>query len=130
MKVAVKLLILFVCISCSSLRYEKRYKKAYVQEFKIAYFKNCLKYGFTNNEIKVLNNLDGSRMTEPILGTKVYKHIDSLAFKKNRERIDLSVNSRTSIAEGSTEPIYFNCLCDYNSKWLLLEAKKNYKKYN
>lgn len=95
------------------------------------YFTNCLKYGFNNNEIKILNSLDGSGMTEPILGN-VYKSIDSLAFKKNRERIDVSVNSSnsTSKAEGSTEPIYFNCLCDYNSKWLLLEAKKFYKKYN
>lgn len=127
MKVVVKLLVLFVCVSCSSLRYEKQYKNDYLQEFKMAYFKNCLKYGFKNNEIKILNSLDGSVMTEPILGTNVYKSIDSLVLKKNRERIDLSVSSSTSKAEGSAEPVYFNCLCDYNSKWLLLEAKKFYK---
>lgn len=127
MKVFIKLLVLFICVSCSSLRYEKQYKQVYIQDFKMFYFTNCLKYGFNNNEINILNNLDGSGMTEPILGANVYKSIDSLVFKKNRERINLSVSNSTSKAEGATEPIYFNCLCDYNSKWLLLEAKKFYK---
>lgn len=110
--------------SCSSSKFDRTFETMYKQDFKMAYFKNCLKYRFHNNEIIILNELDGSGWYEPLIGTATYSFLDSLAFERNANRA-LQVERCLIIPKGN--PIYEDCLCDYNSKWLDKLAVKKYK---
>lgn len=120
------MLILYILfISCSSsIPQEKKYKQVYIEEFKLVYFKACLKNSFDNEAIRYLNNIDRSGMTEPILGTRVYAMIDSLS------KITISKDYKYGeVAEGAEgKHIYSECLRIYQSKWLDSIAQTEYKK--
>jgi|GEM_PF-1174565 len=116
-------------ISCSSTQ-EKRNKAAYIEEFKMVYFKACLQNSFDNEAIKQLNHIDRSGMTEPILGTDVYPMIDSLA-NTTAAKVYKRSDENGEIAEGAEgKHVYSECLAAYQSKWLDSIANAAYKKQN
>ena len=94
---------------------EEDYKQIYLNEFKLFYFKSCLKHGFDNNEsIKALNNIDNSGYAEPILGM-TYLTIDSLAKFEYKKMY----RAEGEVAEGAEGMhVYSTCLTAYTSKWL------------
>ncbi|OYQ46082.1 hypothetical protein [Flavobacterium aurantiibacter] len=113
-------IILYVCsivnfISCRSVDKKVDYRKVYVDEFKITYFKKCLQYGFNTHEILLLNENDGSQIVEPILGN--YSQIDSIAKNKILKEVREFQREVATRAEGANKiPVYKICLCQYESK--------------
>lgn len=130
MKSFILIITMYLCIvSCASLQQEKRDEQSYVNEFKLRYFKACFWHSFDNEEIKVLNGMDRSGITELVLGIRAYSLIDSLA------RVTASnVYKQSSIEEGEIaeeavgKHVYSECLCGYESDWLKSFALREYKK--
>ena len=124
-------LLVFIFFGCSFKDNKTTIKSIYIEEFKIAYFRSCLKYSFNNSkEINNLLHIDRSGYGEPILGNG-YFLIDSLskiALKKIQQD---SIQSLGRVAEGSQgKKVFSNCLKGYNSKWLDSIANAEYKKFS
>lgn len=113
-------------VSCHNIP-QKQFREAYIQEFKLVYFKSCLNNTFNNTEIRHLNKTDKSGMSEPILGADVYSLIDSLT------RVDASGSIRLSgdsgeLSEGSEGiAAYRICLNAYTGKRVERLAKRRYR---
>jgi hypothetical protein len=124
------ILILVVLSGCSLLKdKDKNFREAYIDEYKIFYFKRCLKFGFDNSkEINAALSKDGSGMSEPILGN-AYQFIDSLAIQTSKEIIQDSIDRIGQVAEGGGgRAILYKCICNYNSKELDALARDSYQK--
>ncbi|RZJ66556.1 MAG: hypothetical protein EOO50_09290 [Flavobacterium sp.] len=122
------LLACLLLVACASQKDRKSDKEIFVYEFKIHYFKKCLKYGFGDSpEIQRILALDKSGYSEPVLGM-LYIEIDSLAKKRAMYYKLLDINStKEHTGASKKERVLSNCLCDYNSKWLDSIIKKKYK---
>jgi len=113
-------------VSCFSIP-QKRFKEAYIEEFKLVYFKSCLNNTFNNTEIRDLNKRDKSGMSEPILGAHVYSLIDSLTRVNASESFRLSGDSG-ELSEGSEGiAAYRVCLDAYTGKGVERLAKRKYR---
>lgn len=114
-------------ISCAP-SMQQRYKQAYLDEFKLVYFKSCLKNGFDNDQINYLNQTDKSGMTEPILGTNVYGIIDNHSrLTANKAHKQSSIEAGIPV-EAQGIHLYAECLDAYTSKWLDSMARAEHKK--
>lgn len=102
-------------------------KKDFVREYKLQYFKACLKNGFNKNAaIRQLLQEDVSGYSESILGNN-YRRIDSLSLITVAKIKSDSASSIGRRAEGSEgKRVFSKCLCQYNSRWLRSAASKAY----
>ena len=131
MKTSLKYTCLLLCgllilTACSPSKNMERDKQLYIDEFKLFYFKMCLESGFDNQEIKILNSIDKSGMTDMPLGLHTYKMIDSLTVTS----VFRMVSKEGEGAEGAAgKHVYSECLSTYNSKWLDSVANAEYKKF-
>lgn len=118
----------FFITGCATYHYPIS-KNNYVTQFRLRYFEACLAKGFDNDEIRYLNGLDKSGMSDRILALEDYQYIDSLAFRTTRNVEQVSSLTGGQIAEGSEgKHVYSQCLENYQSTWLNKLAKKRFKK--
>ncbi len=117
------------CSTSSTSSWDQHMKKAYINDVKLVYFRDCLQNGFDNEAIKELNRIDRSIMTDGVLGISLYKKLDSLSKLTAQRMIQDSINSVGRVAEGAEgKSVYRSCLRDYNSAWLDSLARKEWKK--
>lgn len=121
--------LLIGCSTSSQNSWNQHMKEAYISDVKQVYFRDCLKHGFDNEEIRKLNRIDRSIMTDGVLGVSLYEKLDSLSKLTAQRMIQDSINSVGRVAEGAEgKSVYGSCLREYNSAWLDSLARKEWKK--
>lgn len=132
--IIVSLIVFTKCKSSKEAIFEKRYKEAYINDFKIKYFRSLLSESFSHsNEIKVILKNDASKgLADPNLSMQDYQVIDSVVkidnflMAQDSARRDLLVRER-KLPEGNKGKYVFTYALErYNSKWLDSLSKARY----
>lgn len=119
-------------LSCESTRrarmLKREYKKTYVNQFKLTYFKSLLIKSYNNsNAIQEIIRKDQSGFTEPVLTPDDYKLIDSFTTIDQKYLVADSLNGYKR-AEGAQAKRGLGYIMDkLNSKWLDRLAKQGLK---
>ena len=122
----------FIACSPSKNRYNKNFKIAYIEAYKLQYYRKLLQTGFNNsnaiNEILQLDRTIG--MSDFYLTNEEQKPFDSLIKIDNMKMVKDSLESIGLRAEGAEgKRILGYAMKIYNSKWLYSLAKSSYKNY-
>ncbi len=119
-------------ISCESSRrtqsLKAQYKDIYLNQFKLAYFRQLLVKSYNNSKaIREIIEADYSGFAEPILSEEDFKLIDSLTTVDNQRLIADSTEGHRR-AEGSNGKRPLGYIMDkLNSQWLDSLAKRRFK---
>jgi hypothetical protein len=108
---------------------KKIFKALYLDEFKLAYFRQLLAKSYNNSvAIQEIIQFDHSGFTEPVLLTADdYKLIDSLTtVDNNKLKVDSTEGGRRAEGSQGKRPLGF-ILHKLNSKWFDSLAKKRLK---
>jgi len=104
------------------------YKTIYIDQFKLAYFRQILIKSYNNSRaVQEIIGSDHSGFTEPILTTTDYKLIDSLTtIDNNKMKIDSTEGDQRAEGAQGKRPLGY-ILNRFNSKWLDSLANTQYK---
>lgn len=107
----------------------KQFRKVYIDQFKLAYFRKLLSAGFNHSEaVKELIRFDRSGFTEPVLSVSDYRLIDSLVYLENQYMAQDSAGSIGRVAEGAEgKHVLGYILNRLESKWLDSLAQSRYR---
>ncbi len=126
------ILISSTTINCESTKRTgslAQYKKVYIDQFKLTYFRELLAKSYNNsNAVREIISADHSGFTEPILSGEDYRLIDSLTTLDSQHLIADSIEGykRAEGAQGKRPLGYI--MDQLKSKWLDSLAKKRLKK--
>ena len=129
---SILLTIALTTISCDSTRrtqsLKAQYKKIYLDQFKLVYFRQLLKKSYNNsNAVQEIIIADHSGFTEPILTEGDYKLIDSITTIDNKYLVaDSTEGGRRAEGAQGKRPLGF-IMDKLTSKWLDSLAKKRLK---
>jgi hypothetical protein len=127
------LVICLIAVSCKTphrVTYNKQMEKAFIDDFKITYFKKLLLAGYNQSDaVKSLIRSDQSGFGEIILSPDDYNMLDSIVRIDNAIMVKDSLNGNRRAEGTQGKRVLGYALKQYESKWLDSLAKVRYYIY-